>query len=51
LLIGDFFQLPLVKARPLYTPRSELRGLYNALNIAGANYYAAFDRSVFLHTI
>lgn len=47
ILIGDFFQLPPVLNRALYSPEDGL----NVEEIAGRNAYRSFDKSVFLVTI
>jgi len=48
LIIRDFFQLPPVMAKPLYTLVGNLRA---PEDIAGANCYAAFIKSAFLRII
>jgi Helitron helicase-like domain at N-terminus/Domain of unknown function (DUF6570)/PIF1-like helicase/DNA helicase Pif1, 2B domain len=45
IIIGDFFQLPPVGLKPLYTPREGLKG---AENLHGKNAYTQFNRSIFL---
>ncbi|EAQ83491.1 hypothetical protein CHGG_09895 [Chaetomium globosum CBS 148.51] len=47
ILIGDFFQLPPVLNKPLYSTRDDLKGI----EIVGRNAYLSFDKSVFLTTI
>ncbi|EAQ90195.1 hypothetical protein CHGG_06814 [Chaetomium globosum CBS 148.51] len=47
MLIGDFFQLPPVLNKPLYSTRDDLKGI----EIVGRNAYLSFDKSVFLTTI
>ena len=48
ILIGDFFQLPPVLSKPIY---SECTPQMNEAEIAGCNAYRAFRHSVFLETI
>jgi hypothetical protein len=47
ILIGDFFQLPPVLNKPLYSARDDLRDF----KIVGRNAYRSFSKSVFLTTI
>jgi hypothetical protein len=47
ILIGDFFQLPPVLNKPLYSTRDDLKDI----EIVGRNAYLSFDKSVFLTTI
>lgn len=47
ILIGDFFQLPPVLNKPLYSTRNDLKDI----EMAGRNAYLSFDKSVFLTTI
>jgi hypothetical protein len=47
ILIGDFFQLPPVLNKPLYSTRDDLKDI----EIVGRNAYLSFDKSVFLTTV
>lgn len=47
ILIGDFFQLPPVMSKPLYSAAGDLRDI----EIVGRNVYLSFDKSVFLSTV
>ena len=47
ILIGDFFQLPPVLNKPLYSTRDDLKDI----EMVGRNAYLSFDKSVFLTTI
>jgi ATP-dependent DNA helicase PIF1 len=47
ILIGDFFQLPPVLNKPLYSTADGLRDM----EIVGRNAYLSFDKSVFLTTV
>jgi hypothetical protein len=47
ILISDFFQLPPVLNKPLYSTRDDLK----EIEIVGRNVYLSFNKSVFLTTI
>ncbi len=47
ILIGDFYQLPPMKQRPLYYPEE----LYDVTEIAGCNAYIVLDRTIELKTV
>ncbi|KAK4097201.1 hypothetical protein N658DRAFT_489370 [Parathielavia hyrcaniae] len=47
ILIGDFFQLPPIFNKPLYSTRDDLKDI----EMVGRNAYLLFDKSVFLTTI
>jgi ATP-dependent exoDNAse (exonuclease V) alpha subunit len=47
ILIGDFFQLPPVLNKPLYSARDDLKDI----ELVGRNVYLSFDKSVLLTTV